>query len=104
MLINVYAIREEQPVDTHAYDLAVLGYPVRYSLDPAPGAVMLSMYVADRSKVWMEDGWIYINEGNGSGFLTTYDNKLTMSIPGYYGPTRKSLRIMDAKPVEEATK
>lgn len=90
---EIYAIRVEQD-DNRTDNLVYLGYPVRYGLEPSAGAVKITIEIADRSTVWMEDGFVYINEGNGVGYLSTFDTKLALSIPTYYGPVRKSIRIM----------
>ena len=91
---EIYAIRVEQNNNDRSDNLVYLGYPVRYSLEPSADAVKITTEIADRSTVWTENGFVYINEGNGAGYLNTFDTKLTLNINTYYGPVRKTLRVM----------
>lgn len=92
---EIYAIRVEQDNNGGPDNLVYLGYPVRYSLEPSGDAVKITTEIADRSTIWMENGYVYVNEGNGAGYLSTFDSKLTLNINTYYGPVRKTLRIMN---------
>ena len=93
-IIEVYATQVEQDKYGWPDPVAVLGHPVAWNLEPVSGAVKVSLYVADNSRVWQEKGFVWIDEGNGPGILRTYNCMPSLSIHTYYGDINKPLRIM----------
>ena len=89
MIIEVYATRNDGLFDR----LAVVGYPVTWSLAPIPGAHKVRLHVADGANVWEERGKVWIDEGENAGILRTFDGKPTLTISTYYGDVNKTLRI-----------
>lgn len=98
MKIELYAVRYNRTEDERRMglvdNLAVLGYPVTWSLSQMPDSVMVSLDVADGSKVWEDNGKVWIDEGNNAGVLHTYNGMPTLTISSYYGNVDKYMRII----------
>lgn len=90
MKITVYATRIAESPET----LAVLGYPVSYSLEPTPDAVKLTLDLPEGSKVYEKDGDVWIEAGTNPGILRTFDQQPTITIHTYNGDVNTSLRIL----------
>lgn len=95
MNIKVYATRVEQDKNGRPDEVAVLGFPVSWSLEETENSMEVVLAVADNSKIWQDDaGTVWIDEGNNAGFLCTYNKMPTLTIHTYYGNVNKWLRIM----------
>lgn len=98
MNITVYATRYTRTPDEARMglvdNLAVLGYPVVWTLEQTDGALEVVLTVADGSKVWQNKGKVWIDEGNNAGVLRTFNGQPTLTIGAYSGDVNKSLRIV----------
>lgn len=99
MNITVYAKRYNRTENEIKFgqvsDLAVLGYPVKWTLTPTADAKKITLAVSDGMRVYEDDnGRVRLAEGTNDGLLRTVNGNAVWSVNTYYGDVNKVLRII----------